>query len=102
MVIFPIALPGIVTGMALSATFGAFDVSLAIWTIVVGHATFCVVLVYNNAIARLRRTVALDRGGVGRPRGHTWQTFRYVTLPVLRTRRWWPAACWPSLSRSTR
>ena len=84
-VILPIALPGIVTGMALNATFRSLDVDLSMLTIIVGHATFCVVLVYNNLIARLRRTsrsveeASMDLGA------DTLQTFRYVTLPLVRT-----------------
>ena len=57
-VIFPLALPGIITGMALSATFARLGIPLGYFAIVIGHATFCIVLVYNNAIARLRRTSA--------------------------------------------
>ena len=60
LVILPIALPGIVTGMALNATFRSlpepFGVELGLFTIMVGHATFCIVVVYNNVVARLRRT----------------------------------------------
>ncbi len=84
-VILPIALPGIVTGMALNATFNSFHIPFAIWTIIIGHATFCVVTVYNNAIAQMRRSsrsieeASMDLGAT------TWQTFRHVTLPVLRT-----------------
>jgi putative spermidine/putrescine transport system permease protein len=84
-VVLPIALPGIVTGMALNATFNSFHIPFALWTIIIGHATFCVVTVYNNAIARMRRSsrsieeASLDLGAT------TWQTFRHVTLPVLRT-----------------
>ena len=57
----------------------------SIWTIVIGHATFCVVVVYNNVLARLRRTspslveASMDLGADG------WQTFRYVIWPVLST-----------------
>lgn len=84
-VILPIALPGIVTGMALNSTFRTFGVDLGLFTIIVGHATFCVVIVYNNVIARLRRSApsieeaSMDLGA------DTWQTFRYVTFPVMRT-----------------
>ena len=84
-VILPIALPGIVTGMALSSTFNTIGVDLSLFTIIVGHATFCVVIVYNNVIARLRRSArsieeaSMDLGA------DTWQTFRYVTFPVVRT-----------------
>ncbi len=83
--VLPIALPGIITGMALNATFHNFGISFGTMTIIVGHATFCVVVVYNNVIARLRRTsrsieeASMDLGA------DTWQTFRHVTFPVLRT-----------------
>ena len=83
--ILPIALPGIITGMALNSFFVWSGVSISIWTIVVGHATFCVVVVYNNVVARLRRTsgslveASMDLGADG------WQTFRHVTLPVIAT-----------------
>jgi putative spermidine/putrescine transport system permease protein len=73
LVILPIALPGIVTGIALNST------------VVVGHATFCIVVVYNNAIARLRRTSASFEEASADLGAHTWQTFRHVTLPNLRT-----------------
>ena len=55
LVILPIALPGIVTGIALRSAFGLMEISFSFWTIVLGHATFCVVVVYNNAVARFRR-----------------------------------------------
>ena len=83
LVILPIALPGVVTGIALRSAFGILDVPFSLWTIVVGHATFCVVVVHNNAIARLRRTAgsiveaSMDLGADG------WQTFRRVILPNL-------------------
>ncbi|HWH55050.1 MAG TPA: ABC transporter permease [Gaiellaceae bacterium] len=85
LLVLPIALPGVVSGVALASffTFGAIPFSL--WTIVIGHATFCVVVVFNNAVARLRRTTtslteaSMDLGADG------WQTFRFVTLPVLST-----------------
>jgi len=85
LVILPIALPGIVTGIALQNAFhSVLAVDLSIWTIIVGHATFCVVIVFNNVQARLRRTGAAlehasaDLGATG------WQTFRFVTFPALR------------------
>lgn len=89
LVILPIALPGIVTGMALNATFRTvlepFGVGFGLFTIVVGHATFCIVVVYNNVIARLRRTArSLDEASADLG-ADTWQTFRYVTFPQLRT-----------------
>jgi len=85
MLVLPIALPGILTGMALNATYNTIGVPFSIFTIVVGHATFCVVTVYNNVIARLRRSsrsieeASMDLGA------DTWTTFRYVTLPVIGT-----------------
>ena len=83
--VLPIALPGIVTGLALNATVRTAGINFSTATIVVGHATFCIVVVYNNVIARLRRTsrtieeASMDLGA------DTWQTFRYVTLPTIRT-----------------
>ncbi len=84
-VILAIALPGIVTGMALATTFAALDVPLGFLTIVVGHATFCIVLVYNNAIARLRRTSRSLEEASADLGADTFQTFRYVTFPALRS-----------------
>ena len=83
--VLPIALPGIVTGMALSATIDASGVGFSAFTIAVGHATFCIVVVFNNVIARLRRSsrsieeASMDLGA------DAWQTFRYVTFPMVRT-----------------
>jgi putative spermidine/putrescine transport system permease protein len=83
--ILPLALPGIVTGMALNSFFHFNGLSLSTWTIVVGHTTFCIVVVYNNVLARLRRTqgslieAAMDLGANG------FQTFRDVTLPLIAT-----------------
>jgi putative spermidine/putrescine transport system permease protein len=84
-VILAIALPGIVTGMALSTTFATFDVPLGLFTIVIGHATFCIVLVYNNAIARLRRTSRSLEEASADLGADTFQTFRYVTFPAIRS-----------------
>jgi len=84
-VIFPIALPGIVTGMALSTTFATLGIPLGLATIVVGHATFCIVLVYNNAIARLRRTSRSFEEASADLGADTWQTFRHVTFPNVRS-----------------
>ena len=88
-VILPIALPGIVTGLALQATIidvlGPLGVTFGLTTIIVGHATFCVVVVYNNVIARMRRTVgSLDEASSDLG-ADSWQTFRYVMLPQMRT-----------------
>src|SRR6188472_1311893 len=89
LVTLPIALPGIVTGLALQATIlnvlDPIGISFSIWTIVIGHATFCIVVLYNNAVARMRRLsgnldeASMDLGADG------WQTFRYVTFPQLRS-----------------
>ena len=85
LVILPIALPGIITGIALRSAFNLFDVPFSTWTIVLGHATFCIVVVYNNAVARFRRTsgslveAAMDLGADG------FQTFRHVILPHIGT-----------------
>ena len=89
LVILPLALPGIVTGMALNATFREvlepFGVQLGLFTIIVGHATFCIVLVYNNAVARLRRvSVSLEEASADLG-GTQWQTFRLVTFPSMRS-----------------
>jgi putative spermidine/putrescine transport system permease protein len=86
LVILPIALPGIVTGIALNATFTqVLGIDLSLFTIVVGHATFCIVLVYNNVLARLRRmSTSLEEASADLG-ADTWQTFRYVTFPNLRT-----------------
>ena len=85
LLVLPLALPGIITGMALNSFFVFAGISVSMWTIVIGHATFCVVVVYNNVVARLRRTSASlieasqDLGADG------WQTFRFVLWPVLST-----------------
>jgi putative spermidine/putrescine transport system permease protein len=85
LLVLPIALPGIITGMALNSFFTFWSVQFSFWTIVVGHATFCVVIVFNNVLARLRRTsgsyfeASADLGADG------WQTFRFVTFPAVRT-----------------
>ena len=84
-ILLPIALPGIVTGMALSTTFSSLSVPLGILTVIVGHATFCIVLVYNNAIARLRRTSRSYEEASADLGAHVFQTFRYVTFPSLRS-----------------
>jgi len=83
--VLPIALPGIVTGMALNSTINTVGIGFSALTIVIGHATFCIVVVYNNVIARLRRSsrtieeASMDLGA------DTLQTFRHVTFPVIRT-----------------
>jgi putative spermidine/putrescine transport system permease protein len=85
LLLLPIALPGIITGMALNSFYVFAGIGFSIWTIVIGHATFCVVVVYNNMLARLRRSspslveASMDLGADG------WQTFRYVLWPVVAT-----------------
>ena len=84
-VLLPIALPGIVTGLALRSSFVLLGVDFSMWTIAIAHATFCVVIVFNNVVARLRRSspsiveASADLGASG------FQTFRYVVLPNLAT-----------------
>jgi len=83
--VLPLALPGIITGIALNTFFSFGGVTLSIWTVIAGHATFCMVVVYNNVLARLRRTqgslieAAMDLGANG------FQVFRDVTLPLIST-----------------
>jgi putative spermidine/putrescine transport system permease protein len=83
--VLPIALPGIVTGIALLAAFKTVGLDPSFLTIVMGHATFCIVIVYNNVVARLRRLppswveASMDLGADGA------QTFRYVLLPQIAT-----------------
>ena len=85
LLVLPLALPGIITGMALNSFFVYWGVTFSILTIIIGHATFCIVIVFNNVLARLRRTptslseASMDLGADG------WQTFRFVTLPALST-----------------
>ncbi|KAA0917687.1 ABC transporter permease [Aquicoccus porphyridii] len=85
LVILPIALPGIITGISLRSAFNLADIPFSFWTIVLGHATFCVVVVYNNAVARFRRTsgslveASMDLGA------NMFQTFRHVILPNIAT-----------------
>jgi putative spermidine/putrescine transport system permease protein len=88
LLVLPIALPGVVTGIALNSFFNnnpVHGLPPSLWTIVIGHATFCIVVVYNNVVARLRRTqtslteASMDLGADG------WQTFRFVTFPVIST-----------------
>jgi putative spermidine/putrescine transport system permease protein len=85
LLVLPIALPGIITGMALNSFFTFGGVRLSLTTIIIGHTTFCIVIVYNNVVARLRRVqtslveASMDLGADG------FQTFRYVTLPMIAT-----------------
>ncbi len=85
LLLLPIALPGIVTGISLRSALGLVDLPFSFWTIVIGHATFCVVTVYNNVLARFRRMgrsqieASMDLGANG------FETFRYIILPELAT-----------------
>jgi putative spermidine/putrescine transport system permease protein len=88
-VVLPIALPGIVTGMALNATFrevlDPLGIGLGLFTVIVGHATFCIVVIYNNVIARLRRVSGSFEEASADLGANTWTTFRLVTVPALRS-----------------
>lgn len=81
--ILPIALPGIVTGIAMRSAFDIMGIPFSTWTIILGHTTFCMVVVYNNVLARFRRTsgsmieASMDLGADG------FQTFRHVVLPQI-------------------
>ena len=85
LIILPIALPGIITGISLRSAFNIGNIPFSFWTIVLGHATFCIVVVYNNALARFRRIsstlieASMDLGANG------FKTFRYVILPNIAT-----------------
>ena len=85
LLVLPIALPGIITGISLRAAFDLAGISFSFWTIVLGHATFCIVVVHNNAVARFRRLspslveASMDLGADG------FQTFRHVVLPNIGT-----------------
>jgi putative spermidine/putrescine transport system permease protein len=85
LLVLPIALPGIITGIALNSFFSFTGIQLGTLTIVIGHTTFCIVVVFNNLIARLRRLpgslteASMDLGARG------WQTLRLVTLPMAAT-----------------
>jgi putative spermidine/putrescine transport system permease protein len=89
LVILPIALPGIVTGMALNATFREvlepFGVGLGLFTVIVGHATFCIVVIYNNVVARMRRTSRSFEEASADLGASSFQTFRFITLPAMRS-----------------
>ncbi len=85
LIVLPIALPGIITGISLRAAFGLADIPFSFWTIVVGHGTFCIVVVYNNVVARMRRSArslteaSMDLGA------NSFQTLRHVLLPQIAT-----------------
>ncbi len=83
--VLPLALPGIVTGIAMRSAISLMQIPFSFWTIVIGHATFCVVTVYNNVLARFRRTsssmveASMDLGA------NSFQTFWHIMLPNLST-----------------
>lgn len=85
LVVLPIALPGIVTGIALNNVFTTFLGGLTIYTLIIGHTTFCIVVVFNNALARIRRMggnveeASADLGANG------WRTFVFITFPLMRS-----------------
>jgi len=85
LLVLPIALPGIITGISLRAAFDLATIPFSFWTIVLGHATFCIVVVYNNAVARFRRLspslieASMDLGADG------FHTFRHIVLPSIGT-----------------
>jgi putative spermidine/putrescine transport system permease protein len=88
-VVFPIALPGIVTGIALNTTLHTvldpLQKEFALWTIIIGHATFCIVVVYNNVLARLRRLGMSLEEASSDLGANAFQTFRFVTFPLIRS-----------------
>jgi putative spermidine/putrescine transport system permease protein len=85
LIVLPIALPGIVTGIAMRSSINLIGLDFSFWTLVIGHVTFCIVTVYNNVVARFRRTpyslieASMDLGA------SSFQTFRYVVLPNIAT-----------------
>jgi putative spermidine/putrescine transport system permease protein len=85
LVILPIALPGIITGISLRSAFSLMDIPFSTWTIVLGHATFCIVVVYNNAVARFRRLSGSLMEASADLGANAFQTFRHVILPNLGT-----------------
>jgi len=85
LLVLPIALPGVVTGIALSTTFQTFGVKFGLSTIIIGHATFCVVIAYNNVVARLRRLPRTPEEASADLGADTWITFRRITMPGMRT-----------------
>jgi putative spermidine/putrescine transport system permease protein len=83
--VLPIALPGVISGIALRTTFTTFGVDLGLMTIVIGHATFCVVVVYNNVLARLRRLPRSPEEASADLGADAFTTFRRITLPGMLT-----------------
>jgi putative spermidine/putrescine transport system permease protein len=85
LLVLPLALPGIITGIALQSFFNFNGVNFSLTTIVIGHTTFCIVVIYNNVVARLRRTSSSLNEASADLGAYPWQTFRFVTLPTLST-----------------
>jgi putative spermidine/putrescine transport system permease protein len=85
LLVLPIALPGVVSGIALSATFRTMGIDFGMLTIIVGHATFCVVVAYNNVLARLRRLARTTEEASADLGADTFDTFRRITIPAMRT-----------------
>jgi putative spermidine/putrescine transport system permease protein len=83
--VLPIALPGVVTGIALRTTYQTVGIDLGLTTIIIGHATFCVVIAYNNVIARLRRLPRTPEEASADLGADSWTTFRRITLPGMGT-----------------
>jgi putative spermidine/putrescine transport system permease protein len=83
--VLPIALPGVVTGIALRTSFVTLGIDFGLLTIVIGHATFCVVIAYNNVIARLRRLPRSPEEASADLGADVFTTFRRVTLPGMGT-----------------
>ena len=89
LIVLPIALPGIVTGIALDSAWRSviepLGLGKGLFSVIVGHATFCVVTVYNNVLARLRRTGTNLEDASADLGASPGQTFRYVTFPLIRS-----------------
>ena len=85
LILLPIALPGVITGIALRSAFGIMDIPFSTWTIIAGHATFCIVIVYNNAVARFRRLSGALMEASADLGANAFQSFRHILLPNLGT-----------------
>jgi putative spermidine/putrescine transport system permease protein len=85
LIVLPIALPGVITGMSLRSAFGMMDIPFSTWTIILGHATFCIVIVYNNAVARFRRLSGGIMEASADLGANAFQTFWHILLPNLGT-----------------
>jgi putative spermidine/putrescine transport system permease protein len=85
LLVLPLALPGIVSGIALRSALGLMQIPFSFWTIIIGHATFCMVIVYNNVLARFRRMGPSQMEASTDLGANSFQTFRYVVLPHMAT-----------------